>query len=423
MTASSAWRIWQTDKRAHTVALTLLFSLLGYADVPQLQFVKITAAGGGTYGPPIGFGAGETLGLRISGLAAGANAELRVYGLVNRSPDHAYDKNQTVLLLRMNGTDLRSHALADNPDGLIVALSTIDIRDPIEVTAGLTDNAGAAVGGSAKLTLNRQASVQSGPSMLRKAMASGAAMLQRLGNIYEVIRDATEPRSVFSVALADGKATGDPLVLSLDRAEYRALAVSQEGNRLAWVKAVPGGYELWATSLDKIVPSRLAASPGEMRTPQFAGENLLAYVSESALTLADLSSANPPSRAIRLPFRSVARIDLARRTGDQIECTVSAEHTDTPGLNLPYMVRIPVGSAEGTVFRLPLNPYYQTYPMTVEGAPFFFAGSENGVEGIHFFQLDGADHAVHTLFQVRSPGLAAIAANGSRLVFAGIPER
>ena len=36
------------------------------------------------------------------------------------------------------------------------------------------------------------------------------------------------------------------------------------------------------------------------------------------------------------------------------------------------------------MFRLPLNPFYQSYPLLVDGAPFFFAGSEGGVEGIHY---------------------------------------
>jgi len=198
------------------------------------------------------------------------------------------------------------------------------------------------------------------------------------------------------------------------------VALSPEGKRLAWVIAEPGRYDLWISNLEKMAPVKIVSSGEEIVTPRFADETLLLYITGSTLML--VSSEKPKrSQAVWLPFRSVTRIDRAQRNRDHIECIVSAEHPDTPAFNFPYLASISVSDGGTAVFRLPVNPFYQSYSLLEEGAPFFFAGSEEGVEGIHYFQLDAPDGRVNTLWRGHSPGLVALAANGSRLVFAGNP--
>lgn len=422
MNLASLWRVLPSTERLGGVIVVLcccLPALMAQGD-PQLQFVKILPATPGVYGPPSQFGSGDMIGLRIAGLPSKEELELRVYGLVNCSPDCTYEKNETVQLVTLRTADLRKQNVAKDAAELIVPLSGVDTHGALEVTARLVGKNGTPFGAPAKLTLDPAVSVQAGPSLLQKAMATGSALVERLMTIYEVVREDPEPRLIFSVSLQHGKPTSAPVILSSERAQFRFLALSPEGKRLAWVIAEPGRYDLWISNLEKMAPVKIVSSGEEIVTPRFADETLLLYITGSTLML--VSSEKPKrSQAVWLPFRSVTRIDRAQRNRDHIECIVSAEHPDTPAFNFPYLASISVSDGGTAVFRLPVNPFYQSYSLLEEGAPFFFAGSEEGVEGIHYFQLDAPDGRVNTLWRGHSPGLVALAANGSRLVFAGNP--
>lgn len=421
MNRASLWRNSPSAKRslgAIVIFCCLLPALLAQGD-PQLQFVKILPTKPGAYGPPSRFGPGETLGLRIGGIPSQEGVKLELHALVNRSPGRPYEKNEMVSLASIGSADLRKQNISTDASELVVPFSTLDTHDVLEITARFVGKSGEPLGRPAKLTLDLAASVQAGPSLLQKAMAGGSTLLDRLMNIYQDVREAGEPRSIFSVSLERGKISSAPVLLSLQRAQFQYLAISPEGKRLAWVtEEQQGHYALWAANLEKLTPVKIALSTEEIVTPLFVDEDLLLYVNGSSLIRTSTENPRGP-QAIHTPFRAVARIDYAKRNEDQIECIVSAEHLDSPNVNLPYLARISASGQEIAIFRLPVNPFYRSYSLLVEGAPLFFAGSEGGVEGIHYFRADAPEGQVTTLYKVRSPGLVALAANGSRLVFAG----
>jgi hypothetical protein len=387
---------------------------------PQLQFVKIFAGTHGGYGPPSHFAPGETIGVKISSFSWPEGTELRVYGLVNRVAGHPYEKNQTVALVVLHSADVKNQNVAKDASEVVLPLSAVETRDVLEIMASLTDAKGNQFGNSAKLTLDPSASTQAGPSILQKAVATGSGLLSRLMNIYEDVRDVSDPRFVFSVTLEHGKPTSAPVRLPLDRAQLRALAISPLGKQMAWVIEEPGQFILSVSDLEKINPAKIASLSEEIVTPFFADERVLLYVTNSNLVLArtDKPEGAP---AVVLPFRAVRRIDTATMKEGRVECIVSAAHRDTPTLDLPYLVRISVSDGKAEVFRLPVNPYYRSYPLLVAGSPFFFAGSEDGAEGIQYFQPDDPDERIKTLYKVQFAGLVALASNGSRLLFAGAP--
>jgi len=402
------------------VAVMCLLPALMAQGSPQLQFVKILKATPGQYGPPSHFAPGEAIGVKISSYSPPEGMELRVSGLVNRTVGHPYEKNETIALAVLHGAEIKKQNVATNAAEVVVPLSAVDTRDVLEISAWLVDAHGNQFGSPAKLTLDPSASSQAGPSILQKAMATGSGLLNRLLNIYEDVRDAPDPRVVFSVSLEHGKPTAAPVRLPLERAQFHALAISPQGKRMAWVVEEPGQYILWVSDVDKIAPAKIASSTDEIVSPFFADESLLLYVTNSALVVVptDKPGASP---TLVLPFRTVTRIDSATLGAGRIECIVSATHRDTPALDLPYLLKISVSDWKTEVFRLPVNPYYKSYPLLVAGSPFFFAGSEDGVEGIQYFQPDDPDGQISTLYKVRFPGLVALAANGSRLLFAGAP--
>src|SRR5262249_51113722 len=150
-------------------------------------------------------------------------------------------------------------------------------------------------------------------------------------------------------------------------------AVSPAGSHLAWVTHGPAGYDLWSADFEKITPVKVVSSAEPIVTPRFADENLLVYVTRS--TLFTVSTEKPGvTRAVQTPLRSLSAIDRTERTESGIECIVKGEPTDTPGISLPYLARISIADAKAQVFRLPMNPFYQSYSLLVEGVPFFYAG-------------------------------------------------
>ena len=421
MNLVNPWRASRTNEPRRGACLALVWCCLQpllAQDTADLRFVKIVAATPGVYAPPGRPAPGESLGLKVTGLPAPRPAQLRIYALVNRGVDRAVANNQMISLGVLGTADLQRMNLAKDPADIVVPLPMVDIPNTLELTAILTDAKGVPVSPMARLTLDQAASVQASPSLLQKALAGGSALLDRLMNIYDDVRGSPEARSVFVVSLERGKPIPAPAALPLPRAQYRGLALSPEGRTLAWVVAEPGHYELWISKVEDIAPVKIASSPGAILTPRFADEKGLLYSIDSSLSFAEIEGQVTP-RAVLTPFRLVAGINFAKRTGDGIECIVSAEHPDAPGLRLPYLLKISLPGLQAHASRLPLNPFYGSYSLLVDGAPFFFAGWNGGVEGIHYFQPDSAEGRVSRLYKVHSPGLVALAANGSRLVFAG----
>ena len=419
MNPANSFRIWPTTRLWLAVVFILWrlsAALYAQAD-PQLEFVKIMGSAPGAYGAPVHLGPGEMLGVRVRGLPTQQGIELQVQGLVNRDPGRAVDKNETIPLASLSLANLpKDNAISSND--LVVPLASIDRRGVIEVTARLLAKNGVSMGRPAKLTLDPAASVQAGPSVLKRAATTAATLLDRLLNIYEDVRQGPDLKAVFSVALRKGEAVSPPVQLALERAQFHALAISPSGNHLAWVTQGPVLYDLWSSDLEKITPVKIASSDEVILTPRFADENLLVYVTKS--TLFTVSTEKPEvARAVQTPLRSVAGIDRAERKEGSIECIVRGEPSDALGLNLPHLARISVGDSRAQVFRLPMNPFYQSYSLLVEGVPFFYAGTVDGVEGIYSFKPDDPDGPVTILFKIPSPGLVALAANGSRLVFVG----
>ena len=421
MSPASFWRTWPGIKpvlRA-VFALCLLPAALAQA-TPQIQFVKILASTPGGYGPPAHFDSGETIGVKISAFSWLEGTELRIYGLVNHTSGRPYERNETVCLAVLHGVDVQEKNIAKEASEVVLPLSAVDTRDVLEITASLVDDKGNQLGNPAKLTLDPSASAQGGPSILQKAVSTGLGWLSRLMNIYEDIRDTPDPRFVFSVALERGKPTSPPVRLPLDRAQFRALAISPQGKRMAWVVEEAGQFSLSLSDIEKVSPVKIASSTGEIVTPFLADECLLLYVTNSTLVL-DRTDKPEGTLPLALPFPAVRRIYSAAMKEGSIQCIVSAAHRDTPTLDLPYLVKISMSDSKAEVFRLPFNPYYNSYPLLLPGTPFFFAGSEDGVEGIQYFQPDDPDGRISTLYKVQFPGLLALAANGSRLLFAGAP--
>jgi hypothetical protein len=352
-------------------------------------------------------------------LTARDDLELRVYALVNSSAGHAPEHNQTVLVTALGAAELRKQNAAKDPAEVFVPLPVRATQDALELNASLTAHNGVRIG-AATLALDQSASMQQSPSLLRRAVAAGSTLLDRLMNVYDNVRAAPEARLIFALSLDDGKPVSAPVALPLARAQYRGLALSPHGKLLAWVVVKPGQYELWASPVEELSPIRVASSAQPMLTPFFAGEGKLLFVTEGRILLAPVDGKQLP-RTLDTPFRSVSEIDSVWQAGDAIACIVAAEHADAPGLSSPYLLSISPAGGQASASPLASSPYYRSYPMLVEGAPFFFAGWNDGMEGIHYFQPGALDARVSPLFKVHSPGLVAMAANGSRLVFVGRP--
>ena len=415
MIRSRSWTSWCTHERVLCLIAGMsvgALALFAQGD-PALQFVKIGSEGPGDYRAPVRIGVGESLALRASSLQLQDGLELRLYGLVNRGASGSAQNNQVVPLAVWHRSELSAHAAGQD---IVVPLDKVDMHDVLELTAALFAANGTRMGSVAKLTIDPSAPAQSAPSWLQRAITAGSPLLERITNIYQVIRDSPEPRSIYTVSLANGKPVSAPVPLSLPRTQFRALALSPTGKRLAWVVQVPGGYELWTSALDKITPARIASSEQEITTPVFAREDLLLYVNRSALLLARTDAAEPP-RALTTPLRSISQIHRVGE-GTEPECIITAESAEIPGLDVPFLARISVPQAQAVVSRLPLSPYYAAYSAAAGESSLFYAGSEGGVEGIYYLRPDAPDHAI-TLYEVRSPGLVAVAGDGSRIVFAG----
>ncbi len=417
MTRSKSWTIW----RVHRCVLCLIagiglgaLALFAQGD-PALQFVKIGSDSPGVYRAPVRIEAGESLALRATGLHLQDGLELRLYGLVNPSGSGGSQNNQVVQLAVWHRSELSTHAVG--PD-LVVPLDRMDTHGALELTAALFARNGTRLGSVATLTVDPAASGQAAPSWLQSAIATGSPLLDRFTHIYQVIRNSPEPRSVFTVSFDNGNPISGPVALSLPRTQFRALALSSTGKRLAWVVQVPGGYELWTSDLDKLVPERIASSEQEITTPVFAREDMLLYVNQSALLLTKADGTEPP-KTLNTPLRSISRIYRVNE-GAEPECIVTAESPEIPGFEVPFLAKISVPHAQVAVSRLPLSPYYGAYSAAAGKSPLFYAGSEGGVEGIYYVRPNAPEYAI-TLYKVRSPGLVAVAGDGSRIVFAGNP--
>ena len=414
------WRTWRNTKARLALLAALLYApACAQAQTePQLQFVKILPSPPGSYGAPVRFGRGESLGVRLINPSSRQWVEFQLKGLVNREPGGSYEKNQTVRLADLANEDFRRRNVAAGSSDLVVPLSSVDLRGVVEVTACLVDKIGARIGMPVKLTLDASASNQAAPSLLKQALLNGSTLLDRLMNIGQNVRQAPEPRFLFALALKNGEPDGAPVRLSRERMPLLAADVSPAGGRVAWVVEQPGHYELWVSDATKFAPTQIVSAPQEIATPRFIDERSVVYVSRASLYLTSVEKGNAP-QAIRTPLRSVSRIDWAQRKDAGIECIVSGERADVPGLDLPHLVRFPATGLTAEAFRLPMSPFYPTYSLFVEGSPFFFAGTVNEIEGIHMLNPGDPDVPTGTVYRTGSPGLVAVAANGSRLIFAG----
>jgi hypothetical protein len=411
---------WSRSSRVaqFAVAFYSFIALLPAQPGAQMQFVKMTSEHPPSYAPPVGLTQADRLALRVIGLPPQAAISLHVYGLLNRSADRAYEKNQTALLATLESPELRTRGLATGSGDLLVPLPEVQLQSVLEVTATLIGAGGTAVGQPASLTIDSRTSLQAAPSWLQRITSS--ALVDRFLNLYQVVREDPEPTTIYTVALKGGKASSEPMMLPLDRAQYRSLALSPAGDRLAWAIKKPEGYELWTSGVNEIRPARSFVSPAPILTPSFASEDLLLFIVDGSLMLARTAQSQPPRR-VSTPFRKLLRIDAAWSTGGSIEGIVSARHPDVADLDLPYRVHVPLPDGVTSAFRLAQNPLYQSYSLLVEGVPLFYAGSEDGVEGIYYMQLGDSNRIVNNLCKIHHPGLVAVASSGNRLIFTGSP--
>ena len=361
--------------------------------------------------PPANAHPADDLQLLVHGTPP-ADAELRVYGITNHSTDRNYEKNQTILLTVVRGRELMKPS---------IAISKGNAADLLEVTAVLASADGSSIGAPARLSLSPAKSAQAAPTVLQQLMKGASGFLDRLLGLYDSVRAGPEdPRAIFIATLEPGKSPSVD-TLALDRAQYRALALSSDGNRIAWTAEQPEGYELWTSPLSPLAPVRLAsASNGKISNPTFAGDHLLLYVAGADLMLADLSATAGPHR-LKVPFRSVSRVYRAQRDGSTITAVVRAQHPDAPGIDLPYLARISADETKIETVPLADNSFYESYSQFVEGAPFFFAGSVQDVEGIYSLPLNDPGAEPIPVYKIQSPGLVALSASGNKLAFAGSP--
>ena len=351
---------------------------------------------------------GDSLALSINGAPPG-DAELRIYGLVNHSPDRKYENNQTILLAVVSGRDL-----------LRPSIPVPKSADLIEVTAVLTGKDGSPLGAPARLSLTPANTAQAAPTTLLRLMNGASAFLDRLVGLYDSIRSAPEDgRAILIATLEPGKSPSVD-ILALDRAQYRALALSSDGNRIAWTVEQPEGFELWTSTLTPFERVRLAASSGKISSPQFVDQHILLYLAGTQLMAADTSTTLTPRR-LKLPFASVSQVFLAQRDGSSIKVIARAQHPDAPGIDMPYTVRISADESEVQTVPLADNSFYESYSQFIEGAPFFFAGSVEGSDGIYSIQPSESAAEPKLVFKVQSPGLVAASTNGKKLAFAGNP--
>jgi hypothetical protein len=336
------------------------------------------------------------------------DAELHVYGLVNHSHDHNFEKNQTVQIESLRGNDIAKP---------VVRVPVVNLSDLLQVSAVMTARDGSALCAPATISLGAMSAVQDAPSMLARLETGAGALLDRILNLYDSVRGTpTDPRQIFIAELVPGKAPSVQ-ALSLERAQYRALALSSDGDRIAWIVEVPEGFELWTSKLSDLNPVRLAVSPVKILAPVFADQNTLLFIKGSALMIEDADRAEKPVEA-QLPVTSVSQVYTAKRDGAGIAVILRAQRADTPGANLPYLAKIQADGSNAALVPLAEGPLFEAYGLFVEGSPFFFAGTEQGVEGIWSFDANSSSEAT-SVFEVDSPGLVALSANGRRLAFAG----
>ncbi len=336
------------------------------------------------------------------------DAELHVYGLVNHSPDHNFEKNQAVQITSLRGNDIAKPVI-EVPIG--------KFSDLLQVSAVMTAHDGSSLCPPATLSLGSASAAQDAPSALTRLENSAGTLLDRILNLYDSVRAAPgDPREVFVADLVPGKA---PSVesLALERAQYRALALSSDGDRIAWTVEVPEGFELWISKLSPLSPVQVAASPAKILTPVFADQSTLLFVEGSALMIEDSDRAGKPIAA-QLPFKSISQIYTAKRDGAGIITILRARRSDTPGMELPYVSKIRADGSNAVLIPLAESPLFESYGLFVEGVPFYFAGTEQGVEGIWSFDTSSSSEAT-SVFKIESPGLVTLSANGKRLAFVG----
>jgi hypothetical protein len=383
-----------------TLCLLLLAPVAPAGSDVKVEFVN----------PPANAHPGDDLALRISGTPP-PDAELRVYGLANHSPDRNYEKNQTILLTVVRGRELLKPSIPV-PKG--------NASDLLEVTAVLTMSDGSSISTPARLSLSSAKSAQAAPPALQQLMKGASGFLDRLLGLYDSVRAGPEdPRAVFVATLEPGK-TLSVDTLGLDRAQYHALALSSHGDRIAWTVEQPEGYELWTSKVSPLEPVRLASSSRKISTPVFADQNALLFVNGNELMFADLATASVPHH-VKAPFRSVSRIYCAQRDGPWITAVVRAQHPDAPGIELSYLTRISADESRIETVPLADNSFYESYSQFVEGSPFFYAGSVQGVEGIYSLQPNDSGGEPMQVYKIQSPGLVALSANGKKLAFVGSP--
>lgn len=382
----------------------------------QMQFVKLVSERPPAYAAPVELIGADRVALRLSGLDAQNSVSLRVYGLLNRSADRAYESNQTALLATLDLPALKARNLATGTGDFLIPLPEVRLPSVLELTASLTA-AGIALGPPASLTIGSRAVPQSAPSWLLSVTSS---LFDRIVNLYQVFREEPEPSTIYTVALKEGAAVSEPVMLPLDRARYRTLALSPAGDRLAWVTQRDDGYELWTSPLDDIRPEKVFASPAPILTPSFASADVLLFIADDALRMTRLSRPASPL-AVSMPFRKVLRVDAAWTSPDSLDGIVSAVHPDTPDLELPYRIHLPLSGAQPTAFRLSQSPLYRSLSMLVRGVPLFYAGTEDGVEGIYYVKPGDPGTTVRNLCKVHRPAALALAAGGGRLAFTGNP--
>lgn len=393
----------------------LLSGISAEAQLPDVAFVKIES------NSPLRFAAPEApigidnLGVRITG-APPTPIELKIYGLT--PDDSGSSGNQVREILSVRAADLKAHNLNRTAAEIVYSLAGVKTDSVIELIARLTDADGNSLGRVSHFTLDKAGSLQHSPSLLARAAAIAPGFLFRLSHLYDSVREEADARSIYIADIANGKPVSQPKKLDVPPALLQGLTLSHSGAVIAWVASSGGSFDLWTSPIAAdgthlVGAQSILHSENPLITPFFVDEDRIMVVSGSSLLL--VSRAQPKDvRTVQLESLPVTRLFQVTANEDAIDCMIEVAR-DGPGLVTHYDVRISKQGKVVSLNRLPENPYYNAYAVSVEGLPIFFAGAAEDGDAIQYLTLD---NSVIPFFPCRQPGLVTVAASGSRVAFA-----
>jgi hypothetical protein len=390
--------------------LVLFSAAVAGAETPGVFFIKIES------NAPLQVAAPEApisirqLGVRIAGMPQ-SQVELKIYGLT--ADGSGSSGTQVKEILSIPAQDLKKHNLTGSGDEIVYSLSAIETDSVIELIARLADANGNSVGKVSHFTLDKAGSLQHSPSLLARAAASAPDFLRRLSHLYDSVREEADLRSIYVADVANGKPASAPKRLDLPPRMLQGLTLSPSGTVIAWITSSDSGFDLWSSPVVGFAEQRVLHSEDPLTSPFFVDEDRMMVVQRSSLLL--LSRMKPKdARTVQLQSLPVSRLFQVTANKDAIDFVLEMAKGN-PDLVTHYGVRI---SNEGKIIsvnRLPDNPYYNAYAVSVEGLPIFFADTNEGNEGVKYLTLD---NSVISFFSCKQPGLVTVAANGSRMAFA-----